>query len=139
MAFKCLSCGHIFEEGEEARWYEEHGELWSGCPVCYGGYEETTKCVICNGEFLEHELRNGCVCDDCLKLYNDDFSMCYEIGKQSPQEISINGLLATLFSVDDIEEILCKILKKEEKVDCSEFIKEDEDWFAERLAEEVNK
>jgi hypothetical protein len=48
MMFKCTECGYIFEEGEEAVWYEDRGEYWgvpcrermTGCPVCHGDYEE---------------------------------------------------------------------------------------------------
>jgi predicted nucleic acid-binding Zn-ribbon protein len=46
--YKCADCGHIFEEGEQAIWYEDRGEFWgvpcrermTGCPVCHGAYEE---------------------------------------------------------------------------------------------------
>ena len=48
MMFKCLDCGYVFEEGEEAVWYEDRGEYWgvpcrermTGCPACHGDYEE---------------------------------------------------------------------------------------------------
>jgi hypothetical protein len=50
MIYKCVDCGHIFEEGEQAVWYEDRGEFWgvpcsermTGCPICNGDYEETT-------------------------------------------------------------------------------------------------
>ena len=48
--YKCTECGHLFEEGEQATWEEEHGldsppyEKWSGCPVCRGGYEDVNRC-----------------------------------------------------------------------------------------------
>ena len=48
MLYKCAECEHIFEEGEEAVWYEDRGEYWGrpcrermkGCPMCHGVYEE---------------------------------------------------------------------------------------------------
>lgn len=48
MMYQCADCGHIFEEGEQAVWYEDRGEFWgvpcrermTGCPVCHGAYEE---------------------------------------------------------------------------------------------------
>ena len=74
MAFKCLACGHIFEEGEQSRWEEHHpygmgyaAEEFSGCPICNGDFEETKQCEICGGEFLEDELLGGCVCEDCVE------------------------------------------------------------------------
>lgn len=63
--YKCLDCGHIFDEGEQAVWTEAHGEQWDGCPICKGGFEETTGCAHCGGEFLETELFDG-ICAECL-------------------------------------------------------------------------
>ena len=72
MAYKCLECGHIFEDGEEAVWDDPRGEYWgqpcfetmSGCPLCRGDYEETKQCTSCQGEFLEDELEDG-LCEHC--------------------------------------------------------------------------
>ena len=55
MMFKCVECGCIFEEGEKAVWYEDRGEFWgvpcserlTGCPKCYGVYEEASMCECC--------------------------------------------------------------------------------------------
>lgn len=147
MAYKCLECGNIFEEGEQVRWEEHHpygmgsaAEEFSGCPLCNGDFEETKQCEICGGEFLEDELNGGCVCDECIEEYSKDFDTCYNIANQDKQEIEINGLLATIFDTSEIEQILFEFLKKAgEKIDCSEYIEQDKDWFAEKLAEEVSK
>lgn len=147
MAFKCLECGHIFEEGEQENWEEHHpygmgcaSEEFSGCPICKGNYEKTKQCKICGGEFLEDELNGGCVCDECIEEYSEDFDTCYNIANQDKQEIKINGLLATIFDTSKIEQILFEFLKKDgEKIDCSEYINQDKDWFADKLAEEVSK
>lgn len=147
MAFKCLACGHIFEEGEQARWEEHHpygmgyaAEEFSGCPICNGEYEETKQCKICGGEFLEGELLGGCVCDECIEEYSKDFDTCYRISENEKEEIKINALLASLFDVDEIEAILYQQLESvKDNIDCSAFINEDKDWFAEKLAEEVSK
>ena len=151
MAYRCLDCGHIFEEGEQAVWREHHPygmgyatENFSGCPICKGDFEETKQCTICGGEFLEDELNGGCVCDECIEQYSKDFDTCYNIANQDKQEIKINGLLATVFDASEIEQILFESLNKDgEKIDCSEYIEEyieqDKDWFADRLVEEVNK
>ena len=148
MAFKCLSCGHIFEEGEQARWEEHHpygmgyaSESFSGCPICNGDYEETKQCEICGGEFLEDKLNGGCVCDECVEEYKRDLETCYKIADTAEkEEIKINPLLVSLFDVDEIETILYQQLESvKDNIDCSAFINEDKDWFAERLAEEVSK
>ena len=105
MAYKCLDCGNIFEEGES--WYEQHGERLSGCPCCGGGFEKTKQCKICCGEFLGDELLGGCVCDDCVEEYKRDLKTCYTIAETAPkEEIKINALLASVFDVTEIEEIL---------------------------------
>ena len=148
MAFKCLSCGHIFEDGEQARWKEHRpygmgtaSEEFSGCPICKGEYEETKQCKICGGEFLEEELNGGCVCDECIEECKRDLEVCYKIAETATkEEIKINPLLASLFDVDEIESILYQQLESvKDNIDCSIFINEDKDWFAEKLAEEVNK
>lgn len=72
MTYKCVDCGHIFEDGEQANWKESHGfadgsgELFSGCPLCYGAYEETTPCKGCFAEHTDEELYEGW-CLDCLR------------------------------------------------------------------------
>lgn len=72
MAYKCLECGHIFEEGEQITWAESHGfvdgpsQHMSGCPICCGAYEETVHCSVCLGEHLEDELFSG-ICEECLR------------------------------------------------------------------------
>ena len=145
MAFKCLACGHIFEEGEQARWEETHGldcqpyEKMSGCPICKGDFEETKQCKICGGEFLEDELLGGCVCEECVEEYSKDFDTCYKISANEKEEIKINALLASLLDVDEIETILYHYLKTKRDIDCSKFVNQDKDWFADKLVEEVNK
>lgn len=70
--YKCVECGHIFDEGEQVSWGEHHGfidgvvEHMSGCPICRGSFHETTSCTQCGGEFLEDELYPGNICKQCL-------------------------------------------------------------------------
>ena len=147
--YKCNECGHIFEEGEEHRWSEGRGEFWgmacseemSGCPLCDGDYEETVRCELCEGEFLADELCGYC-CDECINSYINDIETCFAIGKEATENIELNGLLTSIFSKEEIEEILMNALREEQKkkpVDCSDFIDADRSWFAEMLVEEVNK
>ena len=35
--YKCLECGHIFEQGEEAKWTETHGFTGGICKECLIG------------------------------------------------------------------------------------------------------
>lgn len=147
MAYKCVECGHIFEEGEQEFWSESRGEYFGfdcsedmcGCPMCRGNFEETTPCAICGAEHFEDEL-NGGVCNDCIDDYRNDFKMCKKISAEEKTEIHINSLLAKLFDVATMEAVLCAYIEnKEPNVDCSTYINEDIIWFGERLAEEVKK
>ena len=146
MAYKCLDCGHIFEDGEEAHWREGRGEFWgfscseemTGCPLCHGDYKETTPCAVCGAEHLEDELFGG-VCEECIDVCRKDFDLCEKICTER-KEISISWLLASIFEPSDIEQILKEYIKERmPDVDCSAYIDEDIDVFGEALAEEVKK
>lgn len=147
MIFKCVDCGHVFQEGDEHSWKEELGECsgaivyetMSGCPICHGDYEEATKCEICDSLQFEDEIFGG-VCEKCIEEHRRDFETCYNIGAKDEHEISINGLLATLFDETEIETILYNYIKEKcPDIDCGDFIYNDVLWFGEKLLEEVSK
>lgn len=147
MFYKCLDCGHIFEEGEQSYWQESRGEYWGfpcfeemvGCPLCRGSYEKTVKCDVCGSEHLNDEL-NGGVCKDCIDDYRKNFDVCCAVSIEETSAVEINALLSSLFDPSDIEQILKEHIRTNmPDVDCSVFIDRDADWFGERLAEEVNK
>ena len=74
MMYKCCDCGNLFEEGEQAVWYENQGEChgvtamerFSGCPLCHDYYEEVRQCQKCGDWHSEDELTEG-ICSDCLE------------------------------------------------------------------------
>ena len=149
MAYKCLECGHIFEDGEQAEWEEKHGldtppyEKFSGCPLCGCAYEETVKCECCGADFLEEELTDG-VCEDCLEQEKDAYrynpQKCYELSKGETAKVEINYFLSCMFTEKQIEEILILNIRKASAlmpIDCSAFM--DNSWFEERIIEEVKK
>lgn len=148
MAYKCLDCGHIFEEGE---WHihTEHYDYGSRgfdkrmyvCPLCKGNFEETTPCVICGSEHLIEELNDG-ICEECTVNASFNIDDCFEVGAYDLQKIEINGFLAEMFKdKEELESILIEALKREEaihgKVDCERYINKDEEWFFKTLREEV--
>lgn len=143
MAYKCLDCGNIFEEGEQGHWEETHGERMSGCPVCRGPYEEAVRCDICGGEYLEDELHgwhNKYCCDGCIDEHRKDFDLCYRLADRDAQTVEMNCLLRSLLPDDEIETILYLYIKeKKPHIDCSAFIDDDKSDFAEKLVEEVSK
>ena len=150
MAYICLDCGHIFEEGEQSTWSESRGEYWgspcyetmSGCPLCNGDYEEAVECEICGSSHLKDEL-NGGICDECIEKYRYDIDVCFKIGSNDTESVELNCFLASMFDKKEIEDILFRELKEAQKyrqIDCEKFIVlADGDWFGERLAEEVKK
>lgn len=132
--YKCEKCGHLFEEGEQKKRYEDNGEEWQCYPLCGGDFEEAETCEICGA--VAEELHGG-VCVECIKE-NSNFEICYKASEESKEEIKINSFLAEYFSASDIEKILFDRLKEMneagEKIDCTEFIESDVDWFGEQIA-----
>lgn len=88
MMYKCNSCGHLFEEGEQAIWEETHGldtppyEKFSGCPLCRGDYEDVHQCKECGDWHTEDELYDGW-CETCLRetINYDTFFECCEANR----------------------------------------------------------
>lgn len=83
MMYRCLSCGNLFEEGEQAVWRENYGaeiggEMFDGCPVCRSDYEEVYQCKECGDWHTEDELYDG-LCEKCLREtinYDTFFEYC---------------------------------------------------------------
>lgn len=86
MMYRCENCGHLFEEGEQAVWYENQGEChgvtamerFSGCPLCHDDYEEVHQCQECDEWHTEDELYSGW-CEKCLREtinYDTFFEYC---------------------------------------------------------------
>ena len=140
MAYKCLECGNIFDEGEENKWIEPHGEEMTGCPVCGGAYQETVQCKLCGEEHLSVELFGG-ACQECIDGYKYDVEMSTIIGGAGKESVEINGFLAHIFSEFEIDMILYKAIKERErtlgKVNCSSYAYEDLEDFGEKLVKEV--
>ena len=83
MMYRCENCGHLFEEGEQSVWHENYGaeiggEMFDGCPMCKGGYEEVHQCKECGDWHYEDELYDGW-CEKCLREtinYDTFFDYC---------------------------------------------------------------
>ena len=151
MAYKCLKCNHIFEEGEQVVRSEYHSEYWgeqvyesvSRCPCCLSDeYEHTVRCKRCGGEFLEEELAEGGCCSDCVdritSAYRYDISGCYHLSRASDLRaiVRVDGFLASMFSQEEINRILLRELVGAacvSPVDCTEFIEANKDWFVEKV------
>ena len=86
MMYRCENCGHLFEEGEQAVWYENQGEChgvtamerFSGCPLCHDDYNEVYQCNECGDWHYADELYSGW-CEKCLREsinYDTFFEYC---------------------------------------------------------------
>ena len=86
MMYRCENCGHLYEEGEQAVWYENQGEChgvtamerFSGCPLCHDDYKEVHQCKECGDWHTENELYDGW-CEKCLREtinYDTFFEYC---------------------------------------------------------------
>ena len=156
MAYKCHSCGHIFENGEEfvVKEEDEHtgrdvAFLDRVCPFCKSHeFERTVSCCVCKAEFFEEELNYESVCEECIKemvsRYKYDASGCYKISRSAgaKDSVKIDSFLASVFSADEIENVLLRELVSAlcvAPVDCSAFINADRSWFIEKLMEGVKK
>lgn len=94
--YKCIDCGHIFDDGEQSIIREYHDEIpggfyeeFAGCPICGGGFEETASCEKCGGEFLPDELIGGYYCAECLReaLNAESFLEFATAGASNPAEV----------------------------------------------------
>lgn len=106
---------------------------------CGGIFKRFEECCICEVECPSEEVHNG-VCDDCINHYGNNIKICYRLGKKDTVDIKLNGFLAHLFTVDEIEDLLYSKLMEEnksKKIDCTSFIDIDRDWFGEMLEEVI--
>lgn len=76
--YKCVDCGHLFEDGEQKTYKENIGEChgspsyvyFSVCPICDGEYEEINPCTVCGS--YEHSA-SRLLCEDCENEVKEDF------------------------------------------------------------------
>jgi hypothetical protein len=147
MAYKCISCGHIFEDGEQGSYQEYMGEHFGFpaydtfycCPICKGDYEKTVPCEICGSEHLEDELSGG-VCDDCIESAKN-LKDCVSVGKYKKETIRLNGFFGEVFNQNEIEQILSEYISQMKCDDSKrlfeKYIDSDKEWFGEMLVKEV--
>lgn len=142
--YKCDHCGREFDEpdiitethGLDSPPYEEIGV----CPYCKGWFEEMHRCEICGEYYTADELTSG-VCDECIYQHDTDIELCHRLGEEAEETIKINGFIASVFSEEQINEILWNRIKEISRivnVSCYDFIDNDKSWFAEQLIKEKN-
>ena len=127
MMYRCENCGHLFEEGEQAVWYENQGEChgvtamerFSGCPLCHDDYEEVHQCKECGDWHTENELYDGW-CEKCLREtinYDTFFEYC-EANKDEQYLDAfvmcdiLNCEYVPKFSSDEFHDLMVETYKK---------------------------
>ena len=144
MIYKCVDCGHLFEDGEQATWVEMHGftygngETFYGCPICRGDYDETVECKSCGSHHFEEDLENG-ICKECIAEYEKDVLFCLNLGEKETVKVEINGAVASLWSEDEINEILTDYVKYLNDVSFEKFANQDMFYFSQMIEDEVDK
>ena len=153
--YKCIECGHIFEEGEQKIREEYRGECCgrpayeklSVCPLCEGFYDDAVRCKKCGSLRLNDELTGG-LCDECveevLSEYRYDICGCVSVAEKGADTtvVVINGFLASMFDTEEINKILYRELISASAVapvDCKKYIEQDKEWFVENATKEVRK
>ena len=106
--YKCLECGFVFEEPLE--WAGDNTLTEYGCPSCgFNDYEELVKCELCDNYHTEDEMV-GEVCEDCVSSLAP--SEMITISNHIKEEVELNLFLATVFSDEEIEEILTLVFNE---------------------------
>lgn len=136
--FKCTDCGFVFAEEDIITWQENYGEFFSGCPQCFGAYEETVECDLCKSDCLENEM-NFDICQKCFDEYASDVNFCYKVASEENfyTEMLLNNFLWSFFTAEEIEQILLKELQEKFKNDAKLFKKgfafDDVNWFSQKI------
>ena len=95
-----------------------------GCDVCYSCGRKHVHVRICDkckdplNDFVYYANDKGEFCEDCFFEDNDDYNETLtlenvqKVGEESPEEVQINQFLVSVYSDEDINEILLKDFKK---------------------------
>ena len=153
MTFRCLDCGHIFDESEIKSYFQNHAGFGDApaleqlycCPVCDGDFEELAKCEVCGEDFSKDELSYYGVCECCKEDIKSKYKyrpdLCYKIVENEKSAVQINKFLAEMFTQEEIEQVLFKelVCSSYSPVNCESFINADDDWFVEKIVKGVGK
>ena len=153
MMYRCENCGNLFEEGEQARWTEEHGEKWDGCPLCRGGYEEVHQCKECGEWHTEDEIYDGW-CEKCLREtinYDTFFEYCEANKDHQYLDIFVMQELLDMDCPDKVSDefhqLMIWVYKTYAQADCTcepickciRFIMDDDELGRDEYAKWLNK
>ena len=118
--YKCVECGHVFDDEDVKRLREDRGEChgvpayeeYCVCPACNGDIDEAKICKCCYEYFLNDEMEDD-FCMSCIEKKAEDFNFALFAYSEERESVSINGLLAGLFENFEIERILIDYYKEQ--------------------------
>lgn len=96
--YRCESCGHLFEQGEEkieSSYLADYGseqifETHFSCPVCGGDFEEVNACKLCRGY---HHIKSGeKYCEACKTYTKSKFQMVLKMNFNECEKELLNDL-----------------------------------------------
>lgn len=142
--FVCNCCGKLVEELTVSR--EIHGHTDLGAPLeervvdercsCGGDFVEAERCKVC-GEWFDNTNLNG-VCEVCIED-NELVGTALEIGNENPEMVEgINGFVASILSVEQINQILSKWVEEnfiDHSKEVVKYCEEDKFYFSDYLAD----
>lgn len=127
----CENCGKTILESEVVSRKETH-TIETSCSIqeyveyydedcdCGGAFVEAEICPIC-GEYKPKDLNK--VCDYCLED-EETLENALEMGDKFKDDVEINSFLASVFTPQEIEEILTREFKKANGSFLREFTKD---------------
>lgn len=144
---KCSRCGTVVRECE----LETHSQrigYYGDQPIseslydyecsCGGGFEYATQCGVC-GEYFVDDFFCLSACEDCIDKELSNVGNLLEQGEESKTLVEINGFLASVFSEEQINEILLNVFEGADKIKqrelAREFYESDRTAFADFMCE----
>ena len=144
----CNRCGELIEDHELKFTSQCHGYTCLGQPLsetipedcrCGGEFVEAKKCNVC-GEWFDNTDLNG-VCEGCLEEY-ETVGEALEIGENDTTSVDINGFVASVLSVEQINKILCKWVEEnfiDHSKDVVKYCEENKAYFSDYLADKYGE
>lgn len=113
----CERCGDLQEEMPVTRYYDKvDGNHWASGYItepeecyCGGNYVEAKRCPIC-GDYIPETQE---ICEICLRE-NANIDNAILCGKEDTCELQINGYFATIYTEEEINDILEKYARENE-------------------------
>lgn len=91
-----------------------------GCDNCYGCGAKHVKVLVCDkcgdpiNDFIYYSTKDGDFCEDCFFKDNQDYTdtltveNAMKLGDEYPEKVLINQFLASVYSAEQISDILLK-------------------------------